>query len=275
MSQAAIELETVGENAVQPASTRKAEPKEPSLHEDQSNQRGAHSEAGTPPNITKKTTAIVIFTVTFVNLISTFLAGILTVAIPTIARDIDLDQGLILWPASIYALVSACTLLLAGSISDAIGSRFMYLLGCFLQSIFTMAVGLSRTGTQIITFRGISGLALSCCLPSAVSIITSSMPTGKRRNIAFAAMGGAQPFGFSLGLVLGGVLTDYIGWRWGFYIGAIMNIFVFAVALWGLPRESAETRRGESRLTILKTEVDWVGALIATVSLALLSYTFA
>jgi MFS family permease len=175
-------------------------------------------------------------------------------------------------PLSIYALTCGCTLLLLGSVSDVVGSRPMYLTGCILQSIFTLACGLSRTGTQLIVFRALAGVAISFCLPSAVSIITSTFPEGKSRNIAFASMGGGQPIGFALGLVLGGVFVDTIGWRWGFYISAIVNTAVFVIALVGLPQIGGKQTHVLHRL---KTEIDWVGIALGSSSVALLSYCFA
>jgi MFS family permease len=81
----------------------------------------------------------------------------------------------------------------------------MYLTGCILQVFIILGCGLSRNSAEIILFRGLSGVALSLCLLSAVSIITGSFE-GKRRDFAFAFMGGGQPVGFSIGLALGGVL---------------------------------------------------------------------
>lgn len=158
----------------------------------------------------------------------------------------------------------------------------MYMLGSILQSVFTLGCGLSRNATQLIIFRGLSGIAIAFCLPSAVSIITSTLD-GKRRNFAFAAMGGGQPVGFSIGLTLGGVLTDSIGWRWGFYSAAVANTVVIVVALWGLPSSIdgvgdtsvAEIPSWPQRWHRVKTEIDWVGALIASTALAMLSYVFA
>ena len=148
----------------------------------------------------------------------------------------------------------------------------MYLTGCLLQSGFTLACGLARNGTQLIVFRAFAGVAISFCLPSAVSIITSTFPEGKSRNIAFASMGGGQPIGFSFGLVLGGVFSDTIGWRWGFYICAIINSMVFLAAFFGLPKLAAPQTQVLHRL---KTEIDWLGIVLGSTSLALLSYCFA
>ena len=155
--------------------------------------------------------------------------------------------------------------------ADLFGSRLIYLLGCFFQAAFTLACGLSRDGTQMIIFRAFAGIAASMCLPSAVSLITRSFPPGKSRNVAFASMGSGQPLGFSIGLTLGGVLADTIGWRWGFHICAIVNVIILGLGLKWLPSLSTE-RVTWARFT---QEVDWVGAILASSTLAMISYVFA
>lgn len=230
----------------------------------------------------KSRTVVIIASVTLTTGISTLLNGVTTVALPHMAAELDIPQGLTLWPSSIQALTTGCSLLLSGSISDALGSRFMYLIGCVLQAAFILGCGLSQTTAQIILFRALSGIALSFCLPSAVAIITRSF-VGKRRDLAFASMGGGQPVGFAVGLALGGVLTDTIGWRWCFFIAAIFDGILFAMTIWGLPKsiDSPNDAPGAANLTWaqkyaqLKYDIDWVGALIASTSLAMMSYVFA
>jgi MFS family permease len=234
------------------------------------NTQGTTAQANEDVKLSNRRTAIVILSVTVITGISSLLAGLLTVALPVIAKDLKLESNLLLWPASIFSLTCGCTLLLSGAVADVIGSRGMYLMGSLLQSIFTMACGLSRSGGELIIFRGLAGIATSLCLPSAVSIITSTFSEGKKRNVAFASMGAGQPLGFSIGLTLGGVLADSIGWRWGFYIAAILNAAIFVMALWALPRNKEEQRPVTWRRIV--NDIDWVGAIIASISLALLSY---
>lgn len=85
-------------------------------------------------------------------------------------------------------------------------------------------------------------------------------------------MGGGQPIGFSLGLVLGGIFADTIGWRWGFRLSAIVNTVIFFIALFGLPKVDGKQVNVMSRL---KNEIDWIGIAMGSASLALLSYCFA
>lgn len=176
-------------------------------------------------------------------------------------------------PASIYALTCGCSLLLLGSVADVVGSRPMYLLGCILQCLFTLACGVSNTGPELIVFRGLSGIAASFCLPSAVSIINSSFPVGRRRNRAFAWMGGGQPIGYSIGLTLGGSIASTVGWQWGFFLASIVNLAVSILASWQLPRNEQNSPTVYWKKLI--SDVDWLGALIASACLAMLSYVLA
>lgn len=171
-------------------------------------------------------------------------------------------------PVSMYALATGCTLLISGAVSDVVGSRTIFLLGCFLQSIFCMACGLSQDGLQLILFRIVSGLATSFCLPSAMSIISENFPAGKLRNLAFAFMGGGQPVGFGVGVLLGGVFADTVGWRWGFHSAAIANTLAFVLSWWFLPNKKDVAISWNA----LVFGIDWMGALIASAALGLFSY---
>ncbi|KAK9244576.1 major facilitator superfamily domain-containing protein [Lipomyces tetrasporus] len=153
--------------------------------------------------------------------------GILTTALPRISTDINLDRDLIFWPASVYALSAGCTLLALGSVADVIGSKRMWLIGSGVSCPLILACGLARTGDQFIVFRALLGLFVAMCLSTSMSLVTSSFPPGPKRNIAFAATGMGQPLGYALGLILGGVLSSTIGWRWGFYITAIVDAVLF------------------------------------------------
>lgn len=172
-----------------------------------------------------------------------------------------------------FALGTGCTLLISGAISDAVGSKATLLAGCFLQSVSSMACGLTQSGTQLIIFRIISGVAASLCMPSAMSIIAEHFPSGKLRNLAFALMGSGQPIGFGVGLLLGGVFADTVSWRWGFYSAAIANTSVLLLSVRQLPTRTSE-QQGVSWHNIF-FGIDWIGALTASAALALLSYALA
>ncbi|KAI9742461.1 MAG: hypothetical protein M1818_003995 [Claussenomyces sp. TS43310] len=227
----------------------------------------------TIPQISKWKATLIISTVASVSLIADMAGGILIVALPTMAKDIGLQNDLLLWPASVSALSCGCTLLLSGSIADVVGGRKIYLSGALLLTSSTIAIGLSRTGIELIIFRAVQGIALSLTLPAAVILVTSNIPEGTGRNIAFAALGAAQPLGFACGLVLGGVFAQSIGWRWGFYTGGILTFAVFLISFFGIPGDAVANSQSASKvLRRLKTEIDWVGISILSTCLGLLSY---
>lgn len=216
-------------------------------------------------------TASIIFILTGVTFISVSGTGILTTALPQIARDINLENDLLLWPASVYALAAGCTLLAFGAVADIVGSKPMWLLGSGASSFWILGCGLAQSGTQFIAFRAMLGIFVAMCLPTSMSLVTASFPQGPRRNIAFAITGMGQPLGYAAGLILGGVLTDTIGWRWAFYITTILNFFLFIASIFILPN----TKSTKFSLRRLLNEIDWIGVLILAVSLGLLSYVLA
>lgn len=151
------------------------------------------------------------------------------------------------------------------------GARYINLAGCLLTGCFIIACGLSRTGIEFIMFRAMQGIALSLCLPTSVAIVASVAPEGRKRNIGFSCLGFVQPIGFSLGLVLEGVVLDTVGWRLLYYVSGGLSLALFVASLWALPHNTVTN----GSLTKLKKDIDWVGALMASSCLALLSYILA
>ena len=216
---------------------------------------------------------VIIATVTGVSFLSCQESGLLTVGLPRIAADLHIPNNLLLWPASVYGLTAACTLLASGAVADVVGNRPVFLTGCALFSVFTLGCSLARTGIQLIIFRALQGVAMSMAMPTAVSLITNNFPTGKRRNMAFAFLGGGFPLGFALGAVLGGILIDTVGWRFGYYINFAISVLIFVGALFSLPRPISEG--SSNRRKRLLHDIDWVGIAIASACIAMLSYVFA
>ncbi|KAI5463632.1 major facilitator superfamily domain-containing protein [Mariannaea sp. PMI_226] len=210
-------------------------------------------------------------TLTCAAFLNTFNSGTLTVALPSIAKQLNLPENLLLWPASVYALGLSCTLLLLGAIADIVGNRPIFLLGSTLYTGCTLAISRSQTGTQLIVFRALQGISMSFCMPTAVSIITSTFPTGKPRNFAFAVFGGGSPLGFATGLVLGGVFVQVSGWRTAYYVAAGVNAATTVLAWFTLPK----TTPVENIKHQFIHGFDWVGVASANVCLALLSYILA
>lgn len=157
--------------------------------------------------------------------------------------------------------------------ADFLGNRMINLIGCSLLGAFILACGVAQTGIQIIIFRTLQGIATSMCLPTAFSIMTDAMPTGRRRNIGFACLGLGQPMGFSVGLVLGGIFQgSSLGWRFGYYLCAGITTVLSAVSFFKLPKDKERDPISWSRL---RSEIDWIGILLSSSSLGIISYVFA
>ncbi|KAM0202481.1 hypothetical protein ACHAQI_010925 [Fusarium lateritium] len=223
--------------------------------------------------ISKTRGVVVIVTLAGISFLNTMGSGILIAALPKIAEDVGLSENLILWPAAVYALAAGCLLLIFGAIADVIGAKLMWITGSFLFVGFTLAVGLAQTGIQIILFRTLLGASISMCLPTAVSLIANTFPRGPWRNVAFAINGMGSPLGYALGLVLGGIFTDTIGWRWAYYMMAIINFCLSTGAIWSLP--SVHTYSERSWTTRLRLEIDWIGAATMSTALGMLLYVLA
>ena len=229
------------------------------------------SQTSSTPNLTIARSAIIMATLAGVSSLNTFNSGMLTVALPTMAVDLSLPPNLLLWPASVYALTLGCTLLLFGAIADVVGNRPILLVGTALFTAFTLACSFAKTGDQLIAFRALQGIAMAGCMPTAVSIITNTFPSGKARNIAFATFGGGSPIGFATGLVIGGILVQTVGWRAGYYMASGVNALVFIGAFYSIP-DAIRIGNLKQRLA---NDLDWIGVMIASTSLALASYVFA
>ncbi|PCG99259.1 Major facilitator superfamily domain, general substrate transporter [Penicillium occitanis (nom. inval.)] len=216
--------------------------------------------------------ANIVLAVSGISFLGSFTTGLVTIGIPQTAVDIGLSEDLILWPSSVYSLASGSCLLLAGSIADVVGNRIVNLIGCFLVGCFVTACGLSQTGIQLIMFRAMQGVAVSMCLPTSVAIVSHAVPAGRKRNISYSVLGFVQPAGFSAGLVLGGVMVNTIGWRYGYYISGGLTLALFAVSIWSLP---ADRPAGKISWARIGKDIDWIGGLVSCAGLAMLSYILA
>ncbi|KKP05394.1 hypothetical protein THAR02_02499 [Trichoderma harzianum] len=192
---------------------------------------------GEMPIIHSKTRAtFVVAELLGLNLFGSFCNGVVVVGLPAMAASLHIDEGLLVWPTSVFYLTAGSCLLLAGSITDVIGTKTMSLIGAFAAAASAMACGLAQSGGQLIAFRALQGITNAIIVPSSVSIISTSLEEGRPRNLGFACLGFAGPIGFSLGLVLGGVFADRTGWRAAFYLAAAITFALFLVGVWTLPK---------------------------------------
>jgi MFS family permease len=168
-------------------------------------------------------------------------------------------------------------LLIAGAIADIVGARIVELVGTFLLGILAFGCGLAQTGVQLVVFRAIQGVATAMHLPASVALVAAAVPPGRARNIGFGCLGLSQPLGFSVGLVVCGIMIEKVGWRSVFYLSGGATLTAAVVAIWALPKVKSEGQRlgGIQLLSKMWNEIDWVGGVIASAGLAILAYVLA
>lgn len=177
------------------------------------------------------------------------------------------------WPAAVYSLSAGCLLPIFGAVADNLGPKRVWLTGSTLYAAFTVGMGFAATGLQAIMLRTCLGVAMAMCLPTTVSLITNTFPKGHWRTTCFAMNGMAQPLGYALGLVLGGVFTDTVGWRWAYWVMAILAACVSVMAVWALP--AVEHGSVKTWTEQLREDVDCVGAVGLSAALGLMMYVLA
>ncbi|MEU9855389.1 MFS transporter [Streptomyces sp. NPDC047974] len=197
-----------------------------------------------------------------------FLEGIdvamLAVAVPAIRADLGLTTATAAWVMSAYVLGYAGFTLLGGRAADLLGRRRMFLGWLTVFLLFSGLGALADDGPTLVLARLATGVAAAFMTPAALSIITTSYPEGPQRDKALLVFAGVAAGGFSLGLVTGGLLTQF-GWRWVFIAPVLFAAVLLAAAVRLVPEDerSPAPRRGG---------FDLAGALAAAGTMLLLAY---
>ena len=224
--------------------------------------------------LSKNRTIIVITQLIFLQLFSSFCNGIIVVGLPAITSTLKLEGALLLWPTTVFNLTAGSCLMLAGSVADVVGTKPMILAANILLVASALACGLARTGNELIAFRGLQGVASAMAVPASVSIISTNVAHGRARNLGFSCLGFASPLGFLLGLVLGGLFVDTVGWRPAFYLAGATTAVSCVFGVWVLPQDR-QSRPARVILKQLALDIDWVGTIVLSTGIATLSYVLA
>ncbi len=190
--------------------------------------------------------------------------SIVNVALPTIETALKFNNSSLQWVASAYALTFGGFLLLGGRMADLLGRRRLFMAGLALFTLASLACGFASTNNFLIAARAVQGLGAAMIAPAALSILTTTFAEGDERNKALAVWGAVSGAGGAVGVLLGGVLTQYVGWEWIFFVNAPIGLAAILLA----PRLLKE-----SRVEDAVRSFDVVGAFLVTASLSLLVYT--
>jgi EmrB/QacA subfamily drug resistance transporter len=190
-------------------------------------------------------------------------ASIVTIALPTIQRELHFGAADLSWVQSAYMLPFGGLLLLGGRAGDLFGRRRVFVGGVLLFTLASLLAGLATTAWWLLAARALQGVGAAFAGPSTLALIATNFAEGAPRTRALALFSALSGAGASVGLILGGMLTSWASWPWVFFVNLPVGIAVAVLA----PRLITEPDRRPGR-------VDVAGALTGTAGMVLLVYGF-
>lgn len=212
---------------------------------------------------TSKFKGLALFILAVSQLVMALDYTIIFVAMPSLGSDLGFSANHLQWVVSAYSLAYGGFLLIGGRLSDLMGRRRMFIIAMGLFGLGSLLGGLAESQLLLIAARGLQGIGAALLSPATLSLIMSNFEEGPERNRAmgvWAAMGGV---GLSLGLLLGGMLTSYVGWEATFYVNVPIALLVIVLAPIVL---------AESKMTSDTRRYDAAGTISVTAGLLLVVY---
>jgi EmrB/QacA subfamily drug resistance transporter len=182
--------------------------------------------------------------------------AIVNVALPSINRELHFAAGGLQWVITAYTLTFGGFLLLGGRAADLYGRRRIFLVSVTMFAIVSLLCGFAQSDTMLIVTRAIQGLAAAFMSPAALSIVLTEFREGKERDKALGVWAAVAAGGAAAGVLIGGILTQYLSWRWNFFVNAPVGLFVVIAGLRLLPHHIGEEEE--------KVSLDLPGAALAT-----------
>src|SRR6266446_5123574 len=189
--------------------------------------------------------------------------AIVNVAIPSIQKDLHIAESTVQWVVTAYAITFGGFLLLGGRMADLLGRRRIFIVGLVLFTLASLACGLASSAGVLIASRAAQGVGAAIISPAALSIVTTTFSEGAERNKALGIWGALGGSGAAVGVLLGGILTKYLGWEWIFFVNVPVGALVLVATGRIIP---------ESRADIGTRRFDAAGAVTVTAGLALFVY---
>ncbi|MGH2762333.1 MAG: MFS transporter [Thermoleophilaceae bacterium] len=190
-------------------------------------------------------------------------ASIVNIALPSIGEDVGISQENLSWVVNGYVLTFGGFLLLGGRLADLLGRRRIFMAGLVTVAVASLSAGFAPSEGALISARAAQGLGAAIIAPSALSIVTTIFRDGSERNKALGAWGAVAGSGGAAGVLLGGVLTDGLGWEWVMWVNVPVALVVLALTPRLIP---------ESRSASQSRHFDLTGAVTVTAGLSLLVY---
>jgi EmrB/QacA subfamily drug resistance transporter len=190
-------------------------------------------------------------------------ASIVNVALPSIGRGLHFSRADLSWVVNAYTLTFGGFLLLGGRLADLVGRRRMFMYGLVLFSCASLVGGLAQSEPWLLAARAVQGLGAALVSPAALSLVTTTFKEGSERNRALGVWGAVAGAGGAAGVLLGGILTSGLSWRWVLFVNVPIGVIAASLA----PRVLVE-----SKLEDAERSFDIAGAVTVTAGLSLLVY---
>jgi EmrB/QacA subfamily drug resistance transporter len=203
---------------------------------------------------------VALVVVCFGQLMTMVDASIVNVALPYVQRDLGMSQAELTWVVNAYLIAFGGFLLLAGRIGDLIGRRAVFLAGVFLFTVASVGTGFANGADHLIVGRFLQGMGASLMTGVIIAIIVSEFQKPAERAQAMSVFTLVLAGGGTLGLLLGGVITQFVNWHWIFFINLPIGVLTLAFGAW-LIRENEGLG--------LEHGVDVLGALLVTAAVML------
>jgi EmrB/QacA subfamily drug resistance transporter len=187
---------------------------------------------------------------------------VVNVALPSIKDDLGFSQSTLAWVVNAYIVMFGGLVLLGGRAADLFGRRRMFLTGTALFGVASLLDGLAPSQGALLGARTLQGIGAALATPAALALVTGLFPAGRDRTKALGLWGALSGLGFAVGILLGGVITEFASWRWVFLI----NVPVAAATLAVVPRLVAASRTAGRR------GFDFAGAVTVTAGTTALVY---
>jgi EmrB/QacA subfamily drug resistance transporter len=190
-------------------------------------------------------------------------ASVVNVALPSIGTGLHFSNKNLPWVVNAYVIAFGGFLLLGGRAADLLGRRRVFMAGLAAVGIASLAAGFAATRGQLIAARAAQGLGAAFVSPSALSIVTTLFTDGAERNKALGAWGAVSGAAGAVGVLLGGVLTSALSWKWVLWVNVPVTLIALALTPGLVP---------ESRSESATRHFDAAGALTITAGLSVLAY---
>ncbi|MEU0934053.1 MFS transporter [Embleya sp. NPDC005971] len=188
---------------------------------------------------------------------------IVNIALPHIQRSLEFSTTSLSWVLNAYTLTFGGLLLLGGRAGDILGRRRVFVFGVLLFVIASLLGGLAQSAPELLAARTLQGVGGAIASPTALALITTTFPEGPARNRAFGVFAAVSAGGGAIGLLAGGVLVEWLDWRWVFFVNVPIGLLIVLAT----PRYIRESERHPGHFDLL-------GALTSTLGIGSLVYGF-